>query len=597
MRKAVLFDAPPKMLSQAIAYVQDYWCQGLLWQIDLNRDAAAKAKSLAITEPTRKLKRTLAALPQLVSKAQPGKWTQFRYIPEQGSPDIFDNLSSYRPNPHAIKRTPWRQESYWLRPLTPEEIEERRRPWDTEDDSPKFYLVHDPRHRARPPSKPDSYVRDREQVLDTLKYAYEEGVESVEYAVGWFNDLNASLDRLEALARKYTPRPARKPEGDFDLTIDMDLSGWKYIDHPKAAETRLPRSITLRFSYGSSHKYLGLWYGPPIWRLEILSRDYHLSGVAAMQAFLDDVARTTRHEMQHFGQDALSRALDLQEDGGLPSRSVRTPGIEPGGRPRGNRPLPMEEGDPHGRIKHELRDVEFHTRLADEVDRFLDKLRDPEETGYSTRVPVEHWADFIKHFTGAKTIKAPRDQSNYSIGDWEQSHWFTYIKQHDKPRWKEAVRKLVAELDQRGIMRQIKRVKRWVPVVESNHPAWGVSVMGYWRELMQKLSPGTQSYRADPEEKAQAQRKHWPTIRDEYESFTDSLTPDQLVRHKQLVNENGDKWYFINPKLQRWDGTEDLGGSKPPYADHPDLPKMHRYGHDRARSASVDRVASQWLKT
>ena len=591
LREAALFEAPPAMLKRATHLVLLGWAEGLLWHVERGKAALANAQALAIDNPLREMKRVRATIPQELAKAPEGEWVPFRHLErDQYSPEILEeSLYGSNPNPANITRNPWRYETTWVKRLSSEE-EEAQPSW-RRSDSPLFRTVRDGRQRARQPGPKDGDLDGLLDLRSSLDHSLSESIETIGSARSMFEDLHSTLNDLEALALKYAPR-AMEPKGHADWHVDMDLTGWKYLEPNEQPKGDLPPKITVRVEYGSSPRHVGYW-AVHKWMLVAMSGEYALT--REMMQRPKTLTTTVRHEMQHFAQDALRVIRGLHEDAGLPSSSIRTPFADPSGALRTDSSAPMDEEDPHNRIRHELRDVEFQTRLSDEVDRFLDALQDPEEAGSSVGIPVEHWRDFIKHFTAARDIDPPEASSSAygQFRGWAQSQWFSYIKQHDKKRWEEAVRKFVSELDRRGIMRQIKRVKRWVPVADSKHPAWGTSVTAYFRVRLEALAPETRGWSTPKEVMAEAGLKHWPTIRNEYTRFIDSLSPEQIVRHKQIVNDYGDKWYFVNPTLQQWDGAEDLGGSKPPYADHPRLPKMHRYS---SSACNPNATSTAWVE-
>ncbi len=81
---------------------------------------------------------------------------------------------------------------------------------------------------------------------------------------------------------------------------------------------------------------------------------------------IEEIGRICRHEMQHVGQDLLRVALRLREDAGLPSSNISDPKYNPSGYRKD-----VSRYDERFRQDHALRDVEFYTRLSDEVERFM----------------------------------------------------------------------------------------------------------------------------------------------------------------------------------------------------------------------------------
>jgi hypothetical protein len=82
---------------------------------------------------------------------------------------------------------------------------------------------------------------------------------------------------------------------------------------------------------------------------------------------LDELRDTVRHELLHMLQWAFKHLKSLTEIGGVPSRKFRDKNLDVHGRPLDELKVPV---DPKKRVEHELRDVEFYTRLSDTVHEF-----------------------------------------------------------------------------------------------------------------------------------------------------------------------------------------------------------------------------------
>lgn len=184
-------------------------------------------------------------------------------------------------------------------------------------------------------------------------------------------------------------------------------------------------------------------------------------------ADLDDLSETLRHELQHFAQSYLSVAMGgtgHTPETGLPSRKVRTPDFRqqmspthPSYRkddPEVQRVLQKWRGqglDPARIDFHSLDDMEFHTRLADDIARF-EKAWGRVKTGGRDKNVA------IKLFTGAIRQPQQHDYRNtegwytatqalggYDFTKWfEPSPFFLALKKHAPGKWRKAVSELSA---------------------------------------------------------------------------------------------------------------------------------------------------------
>lgn len=182
------------------------------------------------------------------------------------------------------------------------------------------------------------------------------------------------LELLRKECLRYTSR-AKRYKTKAALILPVDLTGWKYIQGIPEAEIKekLTQSGLASFKlvlYFITHvKRGGQWHIgkiPPQMELDVKFK--WVLTVEKFRAGLASLYRVGRHEAQHLGQDALRIVKGLREDGGLPSENIREPGTWPSGTPK------RQRGRGRKRIEHPRRDVEFYTRIADEVSYFLDTL-------------------------------------------------------------------------------------------------------------------------------------------------------------------------------------------------------------------------------
>lgn len=135
---------------------------------------------------------------------------------------------------------------------------------------------------------------------------------------------------------------------------------------------------------------------------------------------LDFIRMTVRHELQHFMQSFIKYMQQMAEIGGLPSKKIRSP-----------------EVDPHGikdtktnvtQINHELRDVEFYTRLADSIEDF-EKATSAFLPAWLRELYFKYWTDQIEEpqfKTEANIIYNKNNPSQNNKSYWNEADRFKY---------------------------------------------------------------------------------------------------------------------------------------------------------------------------
>lgn len=113
------------------------------------------------------------------------------------------------------------------------------------------------------------------------------------------------------------------------------------------------------------------------------------SDLKGWERSLSRLRSISRHETQHLGQDMLKMVARLDQDAGLPSRHIMDPRYTVGGEKKSTQARDRRE--------HALRDVEFYTRLADDIDRFM---RDLEDMPPEHRTPIGHKNLFMEYLRG-----------------------------------------------------------------------------------------------------------------------------------------------------------------------------------------------------
>jgi hypothetical protein len=238
--------------------------------------------------------------------------------------------------------------------------------------------------------------------------------------------------KYTSAAKNYTTKARKK--------FPIDLTGWKYIQpnapiikrvNEKAVEPIGPLEvekalategwdeILVQLDFKGHKKTLGTWR-PFDRTLTVDIRGQRPDRVRHFKESLTDILRTTRHELQHLGQDVLTRVLGLKQEAGTPSQDIRVPS------PPGKKPSERKE--------HALREEEFYTRLSDEIDRFV---------AHIVKQPKETWNRQFRSWVG---------QGGTDGGFRFDHEFFKRLKVHEPLKWQKAVKEFLKGINARGIM-------------------------------------------------------------------------------------------------------------------------------------------------
>jgi len=159
--------------------------------------------------------------------------------------------------------------------------------------------------------------------------------------------------------------------------------------------------------------------------------------VAAFQEGVEEIIRVARHESQHIGQDLIKLLTPAGDKGGLPSPRVRDPKKTPMGFPKD-----MDPRSPHRELlrdPHALQDVEFYTRIEDEISKFVRKVR---------RYPLNSRRDALQVWVGAK--KGPLTIEGMP-GYVPTADFFGELKRNQRGKWEKAVAEFVKGVSKAGV--------------------------------------------------------------------------------------------------------------------------------------------------
>ena len=172
-------------------------------------------------------------------------------------------------------------------------------------------------------------------------------------------------------------------------------------------------SITCIMDFVGHSKRGGMW-NPHARELQVDAKPVQISQVHHLDIMLDHIRSVLRHEMQHVGQTYLAVLFSLKENAGLPSKNIRYPSKAPASAQQSTQK------------EHALRDVEFMTRLGDEVANYLSSIRREKATPQKA-----------KEMLGAALRTRP---------------FFLALKKYEPLKWKKAVSEFVKAAEQQAAL-------------------------------------------------------------------------------------------------------------------------------------------------
>jgi len=210
----------------------------------------------------------------------------------------------------------------------------------------------------------------------------------------------------------------------------INLEGWKY-QNLVDLDSIWYSQITVSIKNGRSPGRLGCW--KEYKKLLFVAKQQYISANGnwrkSFQDFCFELRRIIRHELQHFAQDLLSRRRDNVLFG-LPPTDARNPAID---QHMSTREVRAVSGLYATEI-HSLDDIEFHTRLADEVEEFR------HDYGH---LPKEEQRETFRLIVGL--VQKSKRYSSYAKRSLNV--FFRSLKIHNKRKWVIAVGRLFQNLD------------------------------------------------------------------------------------------------------------------------------------------------------
>ena len=549
--EAALFEPPPEMLAAARYFFVSRWGSGVLEEVQ-RKQRSQKAR---LRKVRKMLKEQEASVEAAVKAEKEGR--SFDLL-------IYHAPANPRKNYNQIRK---RVVRYTL-------VRDAEDPWD------RLWEVDRP-------FKVEDTVFDGDWLNISGKME-DAGYFGPNYLVEMVDKIERTLASLDDFKREVIQAMnSRKSNADLlskgasfnEALCKMDLAGWKLWERRVPDEAERARleavvesriTLKMRFdpqdtgsrddpdggfaAYWNPNKWMVVFAGMSgYWSVESLIDRSGDVDTVQFRSSVRELDRVVIHEMKHYAQSMLKKLLSLPEIAGQPG--LTDPSVaDAHGSPVGEH---WQKWDPHKgqyvdqRIPHEIRDVEFETRVGDEVARFVNGWEDIEKqmlrggTAWPDRGPVPEgeWSRiYLNMFLGRDSGKSRADQaarlwfSSNARGlfgkareAFAPSRWFSYLRKNDRKRYQTAVAKFTAELSRLGYMARMDRGGR-LPLSTPNHPAWGLPISEH---LPWDLDPAT---------RVRALR--------EYDRFVDSLDIDQLRRHRALVRERGSYEYWLTPRWQ-----------------------------------------------
>lgn len=247
------------------------------------------------------------------------------------------------------------------------------------------------------------------------------------------------LESTKNSAKQYAPYPWIPHKAS--TKIQIDLTGWKYIKNEQDLQyitellgTNKLNEILVEFDFHKSPSFSG-WWEEGANKLVLFADIPSISeNVDLFNIKIKSVCRTVRHELQHLGQD-LMKLLVLQERGpGEPSFKHTK---------QKEKEFPMDMVEP-GRISHTLRDEEFYTNLADQVE-YVKYILNITPKQFRKELLLYHIIpNYIPKF--GETTREEKSMLNARLAYLKHYTFFKDLKEFLPQRYRKAVLELLKKI-------------------------------------------------------------------------------------------------------------------------------------------------------
>lgn len=253
----------------------------------------------------------------------------------------------------------------------------------------------------------------------------------------------------------------------YEITLPLDTTGWvhegrvrSYIEespsyYAMSLDYRLVRELTvvIHNSRNPRHNAKGSYRGGVInlWFPTVFVRG---SGRKGVHDYISLSLDTLRHEMVHYSQYVLDAVVNTRQrtktipqgkNKGKPLPHAKAVGVPSGGRLRQNRSDSYKrniQNDGDAGVldrEHSLLDVEFYSRLSDEITEAKRKV-----SGVKRNMRKE----YLSVWVGAKPDVSARFKLHhrYTYSSIEPAVFFVALKKSNRKKWQKAVSEFMSEV-------------------------------------------------------------------------------------------------------------------------------------------------------
>jgi len=412
-RQAGMFEAPPAMLDAFLRWAIPLYAGHVLALVE-DRLKILRGAEGVYTRALEELQDQRDSAAKVIESLAVGESHVFRYYRPNAEGKLFLFQDGVRREIDGIPKSSGESVKLFTRAEGKNQVRFPPHPGVSSSSSVLYYVE----------SHLDNSLRELKARLDRVRSSGEDPGESLVDVVILQQECLKYTDK----AKRYTTKAVTR--------IPVDLQGWKYAsgitsDQREALLKDTPAIQAVLFFQPHSTRG-GAWVASEaLLQVDILNPSPNL--VENFRESLKNLHLTARHEFQHVGQSMLGFLKGMETVTGLPSKSLQDPKRDPSGYYRNIQKGPLAE---RLREQHELREVEFYTVLADEVENFMSFLRWVPQTDYDQVFRIWVGLEKPRRVPGSVALK--------------QSTFFDALHRHQKSKWVKAVGEFLKEVERQG---------------------------------------------------------------------------------------------------------------------------------------------------
>ena len=341
-------------------------------------------------------------------------------------------------------------------------------------------------------------------------------------------DAVLNLRQMRSYCLNFTNQP-KEYTATAKKVFALNLTGWRYVRPDEMHKLKGERGwdkVTCVLDFKGHNTRGGQWNV----NLKELQVDVGYANPYAVESIQDGVAKiqqTLGHEMRHLGQDALKEIRGLKDEAGLPGKSIRTPGFSPGGyKLLNNKPWYSS-----GQRDHAVRDVEFYTRLSDEIYKFV-------RINYKYRTDPELWRKKADLWVKGELPESLSGKSGF----------FGTLRAREPLKWKKAVGEFYKAVEQKSFSTMTDKraaaarvASRWMSAGIFAPPPAMVRAISDWMlelycsDVLYETLLELQKYKGVPQESMSLAKKALAEMKGLHANVgrtLEQLGPDERVRFK-----------------------------------------------------------------